>query len=112
MIRALRNIWENDFFKNVATLISGTTFAQAFSIVIYIFLSRIYSEEDFGVFGLYMNILNITIIFSTAISGVIFAMNPTAPFWLGGALSVLVFFPAILLVRQQDGITASNQQAT
>ena len=66
MIRALRNIWENDFFKNVATLISGTTFAQAFSIVIYIFLSRIYSEEDFGVFGLYMNILNITIIFSTA----------------------------------------------
>ena len=66
MIRALRNIWENDFTKNVATLISGTTFAQAFSIVIYIFLSRIYTVEDFGVFGLYMNILNITIIFSTA----------------------------------------------
>jgi len=66
MLRALRNIWENDFFKNVATLISGTTFAQAFSILIYIFLSRIYTEEDFGVFGLYMNILNITIIFSTA----------------------------------------------
>jgi len=66
MFRALRNIWENDFFKNVATLISGTTFAQAFSIIIYIFLSRIYTKEDFGVFGLYMNILNITIIFSTA----------------------------------------------
>lgn len=66
MFRALRNIWENDFFKNVATLISGTTFAQAFSILIYIFLSRIYTDEDFGVFGLYMNILNIAIIFSTA----------------------------------------------
>ena len=66
MFRAIRNIWENDFFKNVATLISGTTFAQAFSVIIYIFLSKIYTPEDFGVFGLYMNILNITIIFSTA----------------------------------------------
>ena len=66
MHRSFRNIWANEFFKNVATLISGTTLAQAFSVVIYIFLSRIYSEEDFGVFGLYMNILNITIIFSTA----------------------------------------------
>jgi len=66
MIRALRNIWKNEFFKNVATLISGTTFAQAFSVAIYLVLSRIYTEEDFGVFGLYMNILNIVIIFSTA----------------------------------------------
>jgi O-antigen/teichoic acid export membrane protein len=66
MRRTLRDIWANEFFKNVATLISGTTIAQAFSVIIYIFLSRIYTEEDFGVFGLYMNILNITIMFSTA----------------------------------------------
>jgi O-antigen/teichoic acid export membrane protein len=66
MIRALRNIWQSEFFKNVATLISGTTLAQAFSVLIYIILSRIYTEDDFGVFGLYMNILNITVIFSTA----------------------------------------------
>ena len=66
MIRALRNIWKNEFFKNVATLISGTTFAQAFSVIIYVVLSRIYTEEDFGVFGLYMNTLNIVVIFSTA----------------------------------------------
>lgn len=66
MIRAIRTIWKSEFFRNVATLISGTTLAQVFSVVIYILLSRIYTEEDFGVFGLYMNILNITIIFSTA----------------------------------------------
>lgn len=66
MIRALRNIWKNEFFKNVATLISGTSIAQAFSVIIYVVLSRIYTEEDFGVFGLYMNILNIVVIFSTA----------------------------------------------
>jgi len=66
MIRAIRNIWNSEFFRNVATLISGTSLAQAFSILIYILLGRIYTEEDFGVFGLYMNILNITVIFSTA----------------------------------------------
>ncbi len=66
MIRAIRNIWNSEFFRNVATLISGTSLAQVFSVVIYIILSRIYTEEDFGVFGLYMNILNITVIFSTA----------------------------------------------
>ncbi|MGM0474953.1 MAG: lipopolysaccharide biosynthesis protein [Bacteroidota bacterium] len=66
MLQAIRNILKNEFFRNVATLISGTTLAQAFSVIIYLFLSRIYTEEDFGVFGLYMNILNITIIFSTA----------------------------------------------
>jgi len=66
MIRALRNIWKNEFFKNVATLISGTSIAQAFSVLIYVVLSRIYTEEDFGIFGLYMNILNIVVIFSTA----------------------------------------------
>jgi len=66
MFEAFRKIWRTEFFKNVATLISGTTFAQAFSVLIYVLLSRIYTEEDFGVFGLYMNILNITIIFSTA----------------------------------------------
>jgi len=66
MLGAIRNIWKSEFFKNVATLITGTSIAQAFSIIIYLVLSRIYTEEDFGVFGLYMNILNITIIFSTA----------------------------------------------
>ena len=66
MFQAFRKIWHNEFFKDVATLISGTTFAQAFSVVIYVVLSRIYTEEDFGVFGLYMNILSIALIFSTA----------------------------------------------
>ena len=66
MFQALRKIWQTEFFKNVATLISGTTIAQAFSVIIYVVLSRIYTDEDFGVFGLYMNILNITVMFSTA----------------------------------------------
>jgi len=103
MFRALRNIWENDFFKNVATLISGTTFAQAFSIVIYIFLSRIYTEEDFGVFGLYMNILNITIIFSTAKYELAILLpkserEATNLLGLSGLISILVSLLLLLIV--------------
>jgi O-antigen/teichoic acid export membrane protein len=66
MIRSIRSIWKSELIRNVTTLISGTTLAQAFSVLIYLALSRIYSEEDFGVFGLYMSILNITVVFSTA----------------------------------------------
>jgi DHA1 family tetracycline resistance protein-like MFS transporter len=55
-----------------------------------------------GVLGVYQSTISLSIIISTAISGVIFAMNPTAPYWLGAGLSLLVFIPAILLVRQQD----------
>ncbi|MEZ5070545.1 MAG: hypothetical protein R2751_06180 [Bacteroidales bacterium] len=62
----LRKLWQNEFFKNVTTLLTGTGLAQLVSILIYLVISRFYSEEDFGVFGLYMNILNITILFSTA----------------------------------------------
>ncbi len=58
-----------------------------------------------GVLGVYQSTISLSIIFSTAISGVIFAMNPTAPYWLGAGLSLLVFFPAILLVRQQDALS-------
>lgn len=66
MIRVFRTLWNSEFFRNVSTLISGTSLAQAFSVIIYLILSRIYTEEDFGVFGLYMSTLNITVIFSTA----------------------------------------------
>jgi O-antigen/teichoic acid export membrane protein len=106
MRRAIGDIWRNEFFKNVATLISGTTLAQAFSVIIYIFLSRIYTEEDFGVFGLYMNILNITIIFSTAKYELAIllpksereAMNLVGLSGLISAgVSLLVLLPAILL---------------
>jgi multidrug resistance protein len=63
-----------------------------------------------GVLGVYQSTISLSIIISTAISGTIFAMNPTAPFWMGAGLSLLVFFPAILLVRQQDGMMRNIQK--
>ena len=55
-----------------------------------------------GVLGVYQSTMSLSVIFSTAISGVIFAMNATAPFWIGGVLTVLVLIPATMLIRQTD----------
>ncbi len=47
----------SDFTKNVFTLISGTTIAQAISIGISPILSRIYSPAEFGVFGTFSSVI-------------------------------------------------------
>jgi len=120
MLRALRDTWKSDFFRNVATLISGTTFAQAFSILIYLVLSRIYTEEDFGVFGIYMNILNITIIFSTAKYELAILLpreerESVNLLGLSGLVSVLVglvlLFPVFFLRDQIAGWLGSEEIA-
>jgi len=61
----LPGIFRGEFLKNVATLISGATFVQVVAILIYFILSRIYTPEDFGVFGLYTSIVSITGILAT-----------------------------------------------
>ncbi len=100
MFQALRKIWHNEFFKNVATLISGTTLAQAFSVIIYVALSRIYTDEDFGIFGLYMNILNITIIFATAKYelAILLPKSERESFNLLGLSGLISFFVSLVLL--------------
>jgi O-antigen/teichoic acid export membrane protein len=109
MNRAFRTIWNSEFFRNVATLISGTSLAQAFSVVIYIVLSRIYTEEDFGVFGLYMNILNITVIFATAKYelAILLPKSDKESFnllGLSGLISVVVSLLLLLLVVPMNSL--------
>jgi DHA1 family tetracycline resistance protein-like MFS transporter len=53
-----------------------------------------------GVLGVYQSTISLSTIVSTAIGGFIFAANVTAPFWIGGILSVLVLIPAFILIRQ------------
>jgi O-antigen/teichoic acid export membrane protein len=50
---------KSDFSRNVLTLMTGTTIAQAIPIAISPILTRIYSPEDFGIFALYMSIVSI-----------------------------------------------------
>ena len=47
----------SEFSKNVLTLMTGTTIAQAIPIAISPILTRIYTPEDFGVFALFIAIV-------------------------------------------------------
>ncbi|MBK8986862.1 MAG: MFS transporter [Chloroflexi bacterium] len=53
-----------------------------------------------GVLGVYQSTVSLSTIVSTAVAGTIFALNPNSPYWLGAALSLVVIFPALVLVRR------------
>lgn len=50
---------KSEFSRNVLTLMTGTTIAQAIPIAISPILTRLYTPEDFGVFALYLSITSI-----------------------------------------------------
>ncbi len=53
------NIWKSEFNKNVLTLLTGTTIAQAIPIAISPILTRIYTPDDFGILILFTAISSI-----------------------------------------------------
>lgn len=53
-----------------------------------------------GVLGVYQSTLSLAIIMGTALSGVLFTLNPAAPYWLGGTLSLIAILPAMLLMQR------------
>ena len=57
---------KSEFNRNVLTLMTGTTIAQAIPIAITPILTRIYTPEDFGVFALFIGIASI---FGTIVNG-------------------------------------------
>jgi len=57
---------KSEFSKNVLTLMTGTTIAQAIPIAISPILTRIYTPEDFGIFALFMALVGM---FSSIASG-------------------------------------------
>ncbi|MDX1415965.1 MAG: MFS transporter [Candidatus Promineifilaceae bacterium] len=70
-------------------------------------------ETRGGVLGIYQSTLSLSIIVSTAVSGTIYALSATAPFWIGALLSLVVLLPALLLVRQTGAqVRFSSSAAT
>ncbi|MDB5053872.1 MAG: polysaccharide biosynthesis protein [Bacilli bacterium] len=55
-----------DFAKNVLTLITGTTLAQAIPFFVSPILTRLYSPEDFGVYALFMSVVAMVSVIATA----------------------------------------------
>ena len=56
---------KSEFSRNVLTLMTGTTIAQAIPIAISPILTRIYTPEDFGLFALYMSVASILSVVAT-----------------------------------------------
>jgi len=56
---------KSEFARNVLTLMTGTTIAQAIPIAISPILTRIYTPEDFGIFALYMSVASILSVIAT-----------------------------------------------
>jgi len=57
---------KSEFSRNVLTLMTGTTIAQAIPIAISPILTRIYEPKDFGIFALYISIVSLLSIIVTA----------------------------------------------
>jgi O-antigen/teichoic acid export membrane protein len=56
---------KSEFSRNVLTLMTGTTIAQAIPIAISPILTRIYTPEDFGMFALYMSTASLFSVIAT-----------------------------------------------
>jgi hypothetical protein len=59
--------------------------------------------------------VSLATIVSTAVAGTIFAVNPTTPYWVGAALSLLALIPALALpsqLRKQREAMQTNPLAT
>jgi len=63
---------KSEFSRNVLTLITGTTIAQAIPIAVSPILTRLYSPEDFGILAIFLALL--TIFGSTATARYEFAI--------------------------------------
>lgn len=50
-----------------------------------------------GILGVYQSVISLSVIISTALSGVLFAVSPTAPFAIGGILFLVSLIPAVFL---------------
>jgi predicted MFS family arabinose efflux permease len=52
------------------------------------------------VLGLYQSTISLSIIISSAVAGVLFAISATMPYWISGVLAALALVPAFVLMAQ------------
>jgi DHA1 family tetracycline resistance protein-like MFS transporter len=76
--------------------------------------STVEETQRGGVLGVYQSSVSLATILSTAIAGVIFAIQPAIPYWVGAGLSLLVILPAyqVLKMARQDKIRSRPAAAT
>lgn len=58
------NIRQNDFFRNILTLMGGTSLAQLIPIALQPLLRRLFEPEVFGAFSLYLTYVSVLVVIS------------------------------------------------
>ncbi|MCO5183319.1 MAG: MFS transporter [Anaerolineae bacterium] len=107
-------------FALLATPIFGIASSAVFAVGMAITMpslqslttSTVSDELRGSVLGIYQSVISLSIIVSTAIAGVLYAIRPNVPFWIGGALSLLATLPAVALLghgNNRDEPTLSRQ---
>ncbi len=59
-----------------------------------------------GALGVYQSTISVAVIISTAVAGVLFALDVTLPYWLAGGLGLAALVPAVLLHRRMGNVGA------
>jgi len=59
-----------------------------------------------GALGVYQSTISVAVIISTAVAGVLFALDVTLPYWLAGGLGLAALVPAVLLHRRMGKVGA------
>lgn len=62
----LRNLYHSSLLRNTSKLLTANIIAQAVGLLIYPVLSRLFSQDDFGLANLFMSIGGVLLILSTA----------------------------------------------
>ncbi len=61
--------------------------------------SAVADSQRGGALGLYQSAFSLAIIFGGAIAGVLFAMQPSLPYWIGGGILLVMLIPSFFLMR-------------
>lgn len=68
-------------------------------------------EISGGALGVYQSATSLGFILGSALSGILFAFAPTAPYLVGSIIFMLMFVPSMLLLRREQPILAETRAA-
>jgi O-antigen/teichoic acid export membrane protein len=118
MKKQLAKITQSEFAINSIKLLSGTTIAQAISIVTAPLLYRIFDKDDYGTLGLYMAIVGLVGVFSTMQFNQAILLekeddDAKVLMWLIRLINIGVAFIALIIVfffRETIAVSLGNEK--
>ena len=110
--------FKSEYARNVLTLVTGTTIAQAIPVALTPFLTRIYSPGDFGLYGVYMALISIGTMIATGKleMAVMIARKQSEAvqlavlsFVFSGLFSVFILCAVVIWEEQIAGLTSQPE---